>query len=336
QQDNETIENGLSEFYNGVLAYTMAYPKNNLNISIAGNSSYNVFGVEENITLGPTLAIGKQFFDKKLRTNFSTSYNTSFNNGEKQNDVFNIRLGGNYPFLENHNVSLNLMSLFRNSVQGANNDFTATLSYSYKLSDFKINIKRKPTLNEEDDPKLATVRFKYKDITYSGPLPTVLTQLNNVWHSARFSNIPVNKNDELKILFETVKERKEPDSFKNSALNFLENLYGYEEYLPIYHNSLLFVIEKIKNDMRDVDFTLEKRVVRLKKELDDHALAKLDRNNLNQQEKELLPEYKQLEKDMTVALERLAAHRWMQPIFNEFNGMEALTKPNNLFAEFMQ
>src|SRR5690606_18049344 len=158
QQDNETIENGLSEFYNGVLAYTMTYPKSNLNISIAGNSSYNVFGVEENITLGPTLAIGKQFFDKKLRTDFSTSYNTSFNNGEKQNDVFNIRLGGNYPFLENHNVSLNLMSLFRNSTQGGNNDFTATVSYSYSFSNFKFNLKRKPTLNEEDDPKLATVR----------------------------------------------------------------------------------------------------------------------------------------------------------------------------------
>src|SRR5690606_1756655 len=93
---------------------------------------------------------------------------------------------------------------------------------------------------------------------------------------------------------------------------------------------------KIKNDMRNVDFNLEKRVVRLKHELDDHALAKLDRNNLNQQEKELLSEYEQLEKDMAIALERLAAHRWMQPIFNEFNGMEALTKPNNLLAEFMQ
>src|SRR5690606_15744987 len=37
QQNNETIENGLSEFYNGALSYTIGYPKQNLNISLAGN-----------------------------------------------------------------------------------------------------------------------------------------------------------------------------------------------------------------------------------------------------------------------------------------------------------
>lgn len=336
QQNDQTIENGLSEFYNGAISYTMGYPKKNLNISIAGNTSYNVFGIEKNITLGPTLAIGKQFFDKKLRTNFSSSYNTSFNNGENQNNAFNFRLGGNYPFLEGHNVALNLMSLFRNNTQGSNNDFTATISYSYTLSNIKLKLKKRKRIDKINQPKTneASVRFRHRDVTYSGKLSEVTQQLNNVRKSEQFSNIPLNKQDELKILFEVVKEQKKSEAYKVNALVFLDELYIYQDFLKIYDELLLFVVNKIKEDMIEIDYIFEKQFVDLKGELDSHPLAKLDKNNLSQSNKELLPEYRQIEENVDKSIERLNAHRWLETKFYKYKGMISIKQPDVLLSEF--
>ena len=336
QQNDQTIENGLSEFYNGAISYTMGYPKQNLNISIAGNTSYNVFGIEKNVTLGPTLAIGKQFFDKKLRTNFSSSYNTSFNNGENQNNAFNFRLGRNYPFLEGHNVALNLMSLFRNNTQGSNNDFTATLSYSYSFNNIKLKLKKRERIDEINKPKTnePSVRFRHRDVTYGGTLTEVTQQLYNIRKSEQFSNIPLNKQDELKILFEIVKEQKKSDLYKEKALVFLDELYAYQDFLKVYDESLLFVINKIKDDMLDIDYIFERQFVGLKGELDDHPLAKLDKNNLSESNKELLPEYRQIEENVDKSIERLNAHRWMENKFYNFDGMTSVKEPDVLLGEF--
>jgi len=86
-QEDELVEGGENTFYNGTAAYTLGYPEKALNISLAANTSYNTVADNNNLTLGPTLAIGKQFFDKKLRTNLSSSYNTSFSNGEQYQRV---------------------------------------------------------------------------------------------------------------------------------------------------------------------------------------------------------------------------------------------------------
>ena len=338
QQNNETVENGLSKFYNGVLSYTVGYPKQNLNISIAGNTSYNIFGIEESLTLGPTLAVGKQFFEKKLRTNFSASYNSSFNNNEKQSDIFNIRLGGNYPFLENHNASLNLMSLFRNGKQRSNNDLTATISYSYNFSNLKLNLKKRERVQEikEKVTKGPSVKFTYREVLYNGTLDRVTQQLDSLRKAPKFSNIPYGKQDELVILFETVKEQNKSDSFKEKALIFLEELYTYGDFLKVYGEYVLSVVDKVKDDMLDVDFIFERQFVALKGELDDHPLAKMDRNNLSESNKELLSDYLQIEENVEKSLERLASHRWMVSKFNTYNGMETIEHPDELLNQFIK
>ncbi|UOB17058.1 outer membrane beta-barrel family protein [Abyssalbus ytuae] len=336
RQNNKTIENGLSEFYNGVLSYTLGFPQQNLNISLAGNTSYNVFGADENLTLGPTLAIGKQFFDKKLKTAFSGSYNTSFNNGEKQNNVLNFRLGGNYPFLNNHNLSLNLMSLFRSNHSGNNNDFTATLSYTYNFSNFKLHLKKRPSLTTPQKSKPDMVSFRYRDGTYSGTLPEVTSQLNNTRISTRFSDIPFYKQDELKILFELVKEQEKAGTYKEKALTFLEELYSYEDFTRVYDKSVLAVVNKLKYDMQDVDYVLEKHFVDLKAKFDSHPLAKKDMNSLSEADKKNLPEYKKLKQKINLGLERMAAHRWMEKKIYTYETETILNPPGGLLKEFKE
>ncbi|WP_128755402.1 porin, partial [Aquimarina sediminis] len=81
RQDGRTVENGDSNFYNGNTSYTIGYPESDLNISAAVNVSYSTIGVDNSLTYGPMITVGKKYFDKKLRTTGSISYNQSNSNG---------------------------------------------------------------------------------------------------------------------------------------------------------------------------------------------------------------------------------------------------------------
>lgn len=326
KQDGTTIENGLSKFYNAASAYTLGYPKSSLNFSLAANVSYNTVGVTDNLTLGPTLSATKSFFDKKLRANFSSSYNAAFNNGEKQNDIYNIRLGGNYSFYESHNLNLNLLSLFRNTNTDNNTDFTATIGYTYTFDTFKIKFKKRnrELLDEEDIAKLGTLQFRYRSVVYSGTIPEITEQLTNVKNSSRFQNIPQEKQKDLDFLLATVKQQSKSELYKEKALAFLTALYSYEDFLKAYDTILYEVIKSLKEDMQFIDFKLERSFVKTKIELDD--LKKESPNNVK--------EIEELKKELDNRQKKLVGHRWMKKKFDTYTSIEAVKKPDSLIAEF--
>src|SRR5690606_22592819 len=99
--EEKDMEGGNVSFYNGTASYSLGYPKQDITITLTANTSYNTITTTDySLTFGPTLAVGKLFFDKKLRTNFSTSYNTSHTKAGQQNIIYNFRLGSNYTFLK--------------------------------------------------------------------------------------------------------------------------------------------------------------------------------------------------------------------------------------------
>ncbi|MCK8524403.1 hypothetical protein M0D21_22685 [Aquimarina sp. D1M17] len=327
-QDDTEIENGTNDFYNGTAAYTIGYPKRFLNISLAANTSYNTIGEDENLTFGPTLSIGKQFFDKKLRANFSSSYNASYTNGEQQNSIFNFRLGGNYIWLEQHNFSLNLLTLLRNTELNNSTDFTATFGYSYSFDGFKLKLRKRKRIAEEKQAKQPKniLSFRYRNVTYSGTPEQISQQLTNVFESSQFADIPSHKRKGLSELLELVKQQKSKNKYKESALNFLKELYSFNDFKKVYDEALYQAISKVKRDMSYIDFKLEKSFVKTKVELD----------NLKQESSSNQEKIKEVEKELEERQRRLVGHRWMQKQFRKLRSEDVVTIPKGFLKEFKE
>jgi hypothetical protein len=335
QQEGQSIEGGNNTFYNGMAGYTLGYPKQNLTITLAANTSYNTIGTTDNsLTLGPTLAIGKQFFEKQLRTHLSTSYNTSYANGQQQNNIYNFRLGSNYALLKKHNLSLNFLALFRNSTLNTGRDLTITLGYSYAFDNLKLNLDpgaRSPRANPLGISE-NTLSFRYRNVTYSGTIPELNRQLSNVFHSSQFADIPQFKKNELTILLALVKEQNQEQAYKENAITFLKELYSFQDFLTTYNDALYAVIQNIKFDMRKIDLTLENSFVETKVKVDEHPLNKKDGEiEASEEEKST---FKALLEERQERLQKLVGHRWMQRIFTEFNSIDVVQEPDGYLKDY--
>ncbi|MFI8604807.1 hypothetical protein ACIGCP_10120 [Cellulophaga baltica] len=336
QQEGETIEGGLSTFYNGTAAYTLGYPQQNLTFSLAGNTSYNITGIDKSLTLGPTLAVGKQFFDKQLRTNLSSSYNTSYSNGEKQNNIYNFRLGSNYLWLQKHNLSLNFLMLFRNTTLNSNRDLTLTFGYSYAFDNFKLQLKKGERNINHRLEKTATDlwSFRYRNVSYSGTATEINNQLTTVFESAQFENIPKFKKDDLSLLLAITKKQEKEEPYKENAITFLKELYGYGDFKETYEKALFTVIRKIQIDMRKIDIALERLFVAKKLEVDQHSRHNKSTTDDTVEDQELETEYQELLEEQKNRLQKLVGHRWMEEKFAAFTTIDVVVEPEGFLKEF--
>lgn len=138
EQGGEELNSG-SQFFNLNTAYSYGITPKNLNMTLAFNANVNESPMLSTSTLGPSFSLTKSLLDKKLRSTLSTAYNVSRANGSITNQVFNVRVGGNYTFKEKHNFNLNIVVLNRRSNAEASSasaftEGTATLAYSYSFS----------------------------------------------------------------------------------------------------------------------------------------------------------------------------------------------------------
>ncbi len=340
KQGGEVTENGDSKFYNGSAAYTIGYPENNLNISTAANVSYRTIGTDNSLTFGPTVAVNKQFFEKKLRTTGSVSYNQSNSNGEKQGDVTNIRLSGNYTYLKKHNFSLNLLTQLRNSTRSTQ-DFTATLAYNYTFDKFKPRIKF-PKRKEKEKKKKSkksksdeVVDFKYRDSLYSGTLSEINEKLAVLQDNPHFDHIPGYKKGELTMLRQIAADEKNTDEYKSKAIDFLKELYSYEDFLEGYHEMVFKTLVELRRDMQRLDYAFEKAFVKAKVAVDAHQLHKKSKEERLNAHQELQDTYARLQRNSEIGLARLIAHRWMLPIIGRYKTLEKIEKPDKYLEQLM-
>ena len=107
-----------------------------MSMTLAFNASKNDAGEIQTTTLGPTAAINRSFFEKKLRATLSLSYNQTQSNGELVNKVINARANGSYTLKDKHNFNLSVIVLNRGAA-GINanpfTEYTTTFSYSYSF-----------------------------------------------------------------------------------------------------------------------------------------------------------------------------------------------------------
>lgn len=222
QQQGKTIAGGATTYYNSGISYNMGLPERTLNLTASLNTTVGKLDTGKNLILGPTLAANKLFFDKKLNTSAAISYNTSSNNGMKQNDVFNFRLNGSYVYKEKHNFSLNAISLFNSTPSGPKKDFTATLSYSYSFDKIKLRPTKKSEATAKNDsiPSEPTLKIKYKSFAFEGTQTTITQQLDSLQNAEKFDN--ETDFNALQTTLDLAKQANSTKDFKNKALDYLE------------------------------------------------------------------------------------------------------------------
>ena len=137
-QQGGVEQNSGSQFYLMNASYSLSLVPKNMTISGSFNYNENKALNNNTRTLGPTLAINQSFFDKTLRATLSSSYNSSFSNGDNTANILNVRSSGSYSIKKKHNINLGLVMVNRQSRrESATSDFTeftATLGYSYNFS----------------------------------------------------------------------------------------------------------------------------------------------------------------------------------------------------------
>lgn len=130
-------QNSGTQFYNANMMYSFFLVPENLTISASLNATLNEGAGLNSKTYGPILSLAKMFFDKKLRTSLSTSYNNTFTNGRRMNVIMSNRLSGAFSIKKKHNLNVTLAVVNRkNQVEEGNSsfiEFTGNLGYSYSF-----------------------------------------------------------------------------------------------------------------------------------------------------------------------------------------------------------
>jgi hypothetical protein len=132
EQGGVVAKGNSSQFYNLATAYGFLFLKKGLNVMLAYNISYNTIARNEFITQGPTISANAKLFQKKLTTGFSSSYNTSASQGNRQNSTLSIRFNAAYTLLKKHHINCSLINQYRTVVnKGNTKDLTGTLGYGF-------------------------------------------------------------------------------------------------------------------------------------------------------------------------------------------------------------
>ena len=307
QQQGKTIEGGASTYYNSGLSYSIGYPMKDLNLVASLNNTYGKTDSGKNLIIGPTIGATKLFFDKKFTTSAATSYNTSYNDGVKQNDIFNFRVNGSYIYQQKHNFSAGIIALFSNSQTHKNNDLTATLTYTYSFDKIKLRPKREPKTEDEKVQKLEPIlKINLNGKTFEGTRDEISAQLKEM--QLALQPLPAEEAIKLEELLNATTLAKDEKEFKEKALDYLEAYYTEAETLEKYNDYFSESVQKLEKDMIRKDESLENDYSIAIGRVNSHSLHNVNNPDIN------TPSYKSYMKLVERAennRKKLVNHRWM-------------------------
>ncbi|MGO4773741.1 hypothetical protein ACEN2I_18970 [Flavobacterium sp. W22_SRS_FK3] len=308
QQQGKTIDGGTSTYYNSGISYSLGYPEKELSFTGSLNNTYGKTDSGKNIIIGPTIGASKLFFDKKLTTNASTSYNTSYTDGEKQNDVFNFRLNGSYIYLQKHNFNMAIISLFSNSSTRKNNDLTATLTYTYSFDKIKMRPKREPLPeNTEKATSEPVLKINFKNQLFEGTRNDIITQLKE--KQLALHPLPAAENNNLEHLITLASLTPDDKELKEKVLDYLEAYATEAETLEKYNTYLLEASQKLENEMNQKDEGLENAYVTALGNVNSHPLHGVNETAITN--KTNYNSYLKLAERSNNSRNQLTNHRWM-------------------------
>lgn len=140
EQANIEQPTGAS-FYNVNSSYSLGLGTTTT-ISAAFNANLTNTLANRNSIFGPSFGIRKTFFERKLSTNASFSFNNSYNDGALTSRIANMRFSGTFSVKEKHQLALNFTGISRFSISNAGQDdqeenrfkeFTIQFGYNYSF-----------------------------------------------------------------------------------------------------------------------------------------------------------------------------------------------------------
>lgn len=313
------INTNSSNFFNGNLGYTISLVPQQLSITGAFNSTFNTIDTIKTTIMGPTIAVAKYFFDKKLRTSLSSAYNSSTTDGIQQATILNFRLGSSYRYKEKHNFNLNAIQLVRNAKvqQVKANDFTLTFGYAYTFTSRKKKEREKQIIEEEETPQKETEKTPVKEsllklsvgkYRYDGSPTKILQHLDSL-----HNNLDVNYLEgELKEThlnnYKTLTNTDKTDikAFKENAKTYLTHRDKIINTLTKYQKTVKEVHKELAIDLKSANDTFEEDYI--------EALGELNKTL------ESDPDYQQKKKKFQEAKKILMHHSWI---------VKQLEKPEN-------
>ncbi|SHI33861.1 hypothetical protein [Aquimarina spongiae] len=243
-----------STFHNLNVGHTINFSETSFTITSAFNGTYNTIGREESFTWGPTVSLGKRFFQKTLNTRFSTGYNSSNSRASTVN-VVNLRASATYTLKERHNFNLNAIQLFRD--RGDDNllsELTATFAYNYVfgLKKPKFNFKKR-----ERKPKVEndSIKIQYRKYRFEG-LPTEITpRLLELPEKEGFDHIIKKKKGKINNLAEQLVETQEKEKkvYKEIAINYLKEMDTYLDFAEFYNEKIYDSYLRLLKEAREID-----------------------------------------------------------------------------------
>ena len=125
---------GVSEFYNMACFYALLFVPSSIQVTTSGNLTYNTVGESKMMTLGPNVSVSSKFFDKKVSSGISLSYNVSTDNGVRVGSIFSTRGNMTWRFFKSHSTNFSAVYQARdNPLKGTTSDFTMTINYAYSF-----------------------------------------------------------------------------------------------------------------------------------------------------------------------------------------------------------
>ncbi len=249
-----------STFHNFNTAYNLGFPENEIDFTTAINYTYNTIGREDATTWGPTLSVGKRFFERSMNARIAASYNESEGNAGKSG-ITNLRGTLSYVFREQHNFNLNLVQLFKNTTTTPNvNEFTATFRYNYmfglKKPEFR---KRKP------HEKSNTLKFTYRKNEFEGTPTEITQQIKELSVEKGIATMVNKKRADLDLLRRAMEnaESKKKDIYKTEALIYLDALFEYGDFLEKYDQWIYVAYLKLIDEAEQIDYNLYNEFIKL-------------------------------------------------------------------------
>ena len=290
--------------------YNLAHSVNFIEMKVALNSSLNYtnnqVGINNSSSTGASVGASKKLFKDKLNTNLGFLYNNS-QGDMNSSSVFGIKFNNSYTLLEQHNFSMNIISMFRSSTNTQKfNDLTATFNYAYSIDKVKLPAKKEPK-KEKEIVLNPVLKINYKEKTYQGTRDEIIKQLQDLQFALR--PIPKEDSDELQHLLTLTTLTPDDESFKEKALTYLKAYDLNNDILDKYNNYILETVKSLQEEMKRKDEGFENDYVMALGRVNKHKLHGVNEEDIT--DKTSYKSYLKLVERKNKKLQPLLVHRWM-------------------------
>ena len=156
KQNDIVRRGGISRFHNAGAAYMVQFPESKLSLSPSFNYSYSIVAREKTEVMGPSLTVGKTFFEDKLNTTILGNYSIS-QSATSKGSTANAQLNVNFLPWKNHQFTLSALQSFRNAESDTQNtsaqSTNVSVGYTYHFEKVELPFPSFKFKKKEKTPK---------------------------------------------------------------------------------------------------------------------------------------------------------------------------------------